>query len=124
MHNGVRYPRVGGTRYRRFDGTSFKPHKLSENAATPTRRVHAVLLECHGWGAAVVSCGVERHHTGMPTGAHRPDVLREEHLGRPSPPMGLEPVVLLGRPVDTRLGHRARIGVYHSMPEIHAPPTT
>ncbi len=41
--NGVRYPRVGGTRQRRFDGTSFKPRKLPENAATPTRRVHAVL---------------------------------------------------------------------------------
>jgi hypothetical protein len=41
--NGVRYPRVGGTRQRRFDGIHFKPHKLPENAATPTRRVHAVL---------------------------------------------------------------------------------
>jgi len=26
-----------------FDGTNFKPHKLPENAQTPTRRVHAVL---------------------------------------------------------------------------------
>jgi len=41
--NGVRYPRVGGTRQRHFDGTSFKLRKLPENAATPTRRVHAVL---------------------------------------------------------------------------------
>ena len=41
--NGLRYPRVGGTRERRFAGTNFKPHKLPENAATPTRRVHAVL---------------------------------------------------------------------------------
>jgi hypothetical protein len=41
--NGVRYPRVGGTRQRRFDGTNFKPRKLLENAQTPTRRVHAVL---------------------------------------------------------------------------------
>jgi hypothetical protein len=41
--NGLRYPRVGGTRGRHFDGTNFKPHKLPENAATPTRRVHAVL---------------------------------------------------------------------------------
>ncbi len=41
--NGVRYPRVGGTRQRRFDGTSLEPKKLPENAATPTRRVHAVL---------------------------------------------------------------------------------
>jgi hypothetical protein len=41
--NGLRYPRVGGTRERHFNGISFKPHKLLENAATPTRRVHAVL---------------------------------------------------------------------------------
>jgi len=30
---------VGGARQRRFDGTHFKPRKLLENAATPTRRV-------------------------------------------------------------------------------------
>jgi len=41
--NGLRYPRVGGTRQRRFDGTNFKPYKLPENAQTPTCRVHAVL---------------------------------------------------------------------------------
>lgn len=41
--NGVRYLRVGGTRQRYFAGTNSKPHKLLENAATPTRRVHAVL---------------------------------------------------------------------------------
>jgi hypothetical protein len=41
--NGVRYPRVGGTRQRRFAGTHSKPRKLLENAQTPTRRVHAVL---------------------------------------------------------------------------------
>jgi len=49
--NGVRksrtlsagYPLVGGTRQRRFAGISFKLHKLPENAATPTSRVHAVL---------------------------------------------------------------------------------
>jgi len=41
--NGLRYPRVGGTRQRRFNGTNFKPRNLPENAATPTRRVHAVL---------------------------------------------------------------------------------
>jgi len=41
--NGERYPRVGETRERHFDGTSLKPDKLPENAATPTRRVHAVL---------------------------------------------------------------------------------
>jgi hypothetical protein len=43
LPNGVRYPRVGGRRQRYFAGTNFKPHKLPENAATPTRRVHAVL---------------------------------------------------------------------------------
>ncbi len=41
--NGVRYLRVGGTRERHFAGTNLKPHKPLENAATPTRRVHAVL---------------------------------------------------------------------------------
>jgi hypothetical protein len=34
---------VGGTRQRRFAGISLKPHKLPENAQTPTSRVHAVL---------------------------------------------------------------------------------
>ncbi len=41
--NGVRYPRVGGTRQRHFAGANFKPRKLLKNAARPTRRVHAVL---------------------------------------------------------------------------------
>jgi hypothetical protein len=40
LANGLRYPRVGGTRQRRLAGTSFKPRKLSENAQTPTSRVH------------------------------------------------------------------------------------
>jgi hypothetical protein len=39
----VRYLRVGGTRQRRFGGTNFKSRNLPENAATPIRRVHAVL---------------------------------------------------------------------------------
>ena len=39
----MRYPLVGGTRPRRFDGTNFEPRKLLENAQTPTSRVHAVL---------------------------------------------------------------------------------
>jgi hypothetical protein len=43
LPNGVRYPRVGGTRERHFAGTNFKPRKPPENAASPTRRVHAVL---------------------------------------------------------------------------------
>src|SRR6266498_5589952 len=41
--NGLRYPLVGGTRKRRFVGINSKPHKLPENAQTPTSRVHAVL---------------------------------------------------------------------------------
>jgi hypothetical protein len=41
--NGERYPLVGGTRQRRFAGTSLKPRKLPKNAQTPTSRVHAVL---------------------------------------------------------------------------------
>jgi len=43
LSNGLRYPLVGGTRQRHFDGTNLKPQKLLENAQTPTRRVHAVL---------------------------------------------------------------------------------
>ncbi len=34
---------MGGTRQRQFAGVSFEPQKLPENAARPTRRVHAVL---------------------------------------------------------------------------------
>jgi len=52
--NGLRYPLVistgsirrGGTGSRRFDGTSFEPRNLPENAQTPTSRVHALL---GGW---------------------------------------------------------------------------
>jgi hypothetical protein len=49
LANGLRYPRVGGTRQRHFAGTHLKPHKLPKNAQTPTRRVHALLggfFEC------------------------------------------------------------------------------
>jgi hypothetical protein len=53
--NGLRYPRVGGTRGRRFDGTRFKPRKLPKNAQTPTRRVHAVLGGFHLWLTAQYS---------------------------------------------------------------------
>jgi hypothetical protein len=35
-YNGWRYPLVGETRQRRFDGTDLKPGKLPENAPTPT----------------------------------------------------------------------------------------
>jgi len=43
LPNDLRYPLVGGTRQRHFDGTHFKPRKMLKNAATPTSRVHAVL---------------------------------------------------------------------------------
>ena len=43
MPNGLRYPLVGGTGQRRFDGINLKPRKPLENAQTPTSRVHAVL---------------------------------------------------------------------------------
>jgi len=43
LPNGERYPLVGGTRQRHFDGINLKPRKLPENAQTPTSRVHAVL---------------------------------------------------------------------------------
>jgi len=43
LPNGWRYPLVGGTRQRHFNGTNLKPKKLPENAPTPTSRVHAVL---------------------------------------------------------------------------------
>ncbi len=43
LPNGVRYLRVGGRRQGHFAGANSKPRKLPENAATPTRRVHAVL---------------------------------------------------------------------------------
>jgi hypothetical protein len=43
LPNGSRYPLVGGTRQRRFDGANFKPRKLLENAQSPTSRVHALL---------------------------------------------------------------------------------
>ena len=60
MPNGARYPLVGGTRGRHFDGSNLKPRKVLENAQTPTAmapafvagdRVHAVL------GGARVPCG-------------------------------------------------------------------
>src|SRR5688572_30936894 len=50
LPNGWRYPLVGGTRQRLFDGTNLKPRKLPENAQTPTSRVHALLgalAECN-----------------------------------------------------------------------------
>ncbi len=43
LPNGMRYLRVGGRRERRFAGISLEPRELPKNAATPTRRVHAVL---------------------------------------------------------------------------------
>jgi hypothetical protein len=50
--NGLRYPLVGGTRQRHFDGINLKPHKLPENAQTPTSRVHALLGTALFWQSA------------------------------------------------------------------------
>jgi hypothetical protein len=38
---------VGETRQRDFAGTNFKPHKLPENAPTPTCRVHLGMMMGH-----------------------------------------------------------------------------
>ena len=47
----------------------------------PTFRLHAVLLECHGRGVAVVSSAEGRHRTG--------DADRgKEHAGKLARPMG------------------------------------
>jgi hypothetical protein len=81
------------------------------------RTHHALLLECHGWGVVVTSAVIDTA-PGMPTGARGIRVDRSRLWERvPS-----QPVLLLGRLVDSRLGDRARIGVYHSCPKIHAPP--
>ena len=50
--NGVRYPLVGWTRQRQFDGTNLKPHKLLENAQTPTTTAPVLF---RGSGARCVS---------------------------------------------------------------------
>ena len=41
--NGLRYPPVGGTRQRHFDGTSFEPSVNPFWRRIPTSRVHALL---------------------------------------------------------------------------------
>jgi len=45
---------VGGTRYRHFDGTSFKPRKVPENAQTPTTTPALHQTQC---GASVAPAG-------------------------------------------------------------------
>ncbi len=45
--NGMRYPLVGGTRQRHFDGANSKPRKLPENAPTPTSRVQLPRMAGH-----------------------------------------------------------------------------
>jgi len=39
-----RYPLVGGTRQRHFDGTNFKPRKLPENAHAAKQQSHQPAL--------------------------------------------------------------------------------
>ncbi len=82
--NGLRYLRVGGRRKRHFAGTVFKPRKRLENAATPTRRVHAVL-----GGMMTIS-----HHTSSAT------VLPS--FGLPIPDLAVRAVLQLPRAI-TRL---------------------
>jgi hypothetical protein len=76
--------------------------------------VHALLLECNRRGVAEYP--LRDHLTGMSPGC--------EHQGKPLAPMREKSrsplVLLLGCPVDPRLGERTRIGVYHSRPENHA----
>jgi len=45
--HSLRYPLVGGTRGRHFAGTHSKPHKVLENAQTPTSRVHLGMMMDH-----------------------------------------------------------------------------
>jgi hypothetical protein len=58
--DSLRYPLVGGTRQRYFDGTHFKPRELPENVQTPTSRVHAVLAAIYG--VAVCVFGNRNNH--------------------------------------------------------------
>jgi hypothetical protein len=46
--NGWRYPLVGGTRQRNFDGINFKPQKLPENAQSPSRPAGSALVFFQG----------------------------------------------------------------------------
>jgi hypothetical protein len=39
-----RYPLVGGTRQRHFDGTNFMPRKTPENAQTPTTMAPTIFV--------------------------------------------------------------------------------
>jgi len=70
-----RYPLVGGTRQRRFDGTSLKPHKLPENAPTPTSRVV-------GSGNGALGCCYPGFHSLPPRTGH--EVFPHPALRQPS----------------------------------------
>jgi len=56
LPNGLRYPLVGGTRQRHFDGTNFEPRKMLENAQTPRRPVHALLAASYLKGHKCIDC--------------------------------------------------------------------
>jgi hypothetical protein len=45
--NGLRYPLVGGTGQRCFDGTNFKLRKLPENAQTPTSVLAGIVQDIY-----------------------------------------------------------------------------
>jgi hypothetical protein len=67
--NGWRYPLVGGTRQRLFAGTNSKPRNMPKNAATPTRRVHAVLGSAIIYAStnnSMLTLGVVKVHVFLP----------------------------------------------------------
>ena len=80
-----------------------------------------LLLECNRWGRgdSILECSKTPHR-----GCH----WGQEHLGRPSPPMGHSARVVTWLPGEFSSGManakraKTRIGVYHSCPKIHAPP--
>ena len=84
--------------------------------ANPASQVYALLLECNGWGVAGGILSSNRHCTGD---ANRGRSIR---AGR-SRLWDKEPVLLLGRPVDSRLGCEPESVCITPCPKIHAPTT-
>ena len=81
----VGYPQVGGTRGRHFDGTSFKPRKVPENAQTPTTtapayatgdRVHAVL------GGSSLPCSITEENCTIGKAAFHQKLELQSHVVR------------------------------------------
>jgi hypothetical protein len=94
--NGLRYWRWGG-RGLCLGAKKLEAKKMLEKAAespasgarcvTKMKQVGRPLRYAAGWYGGWYPVKQFDTSPGMPTGAHRPDVLREEHLGRPTPPM-------------------------------------